>query len=529
MTVSPATGFVRACSVEELKRRRRLVFKHGRRQIALFLSDSGVHACNNRCPHEGYPLSVGTLSQGCVLTCNWHNWKFDLASGETLVGGDRLRRYPVQLRDGSVWLDLTEAPAEERRAQALANLREAFDDYDYERIARELARLREADGDDLEGLAAAVAWSHDRLEFGTSHAQAAAPDWLALRQARGRGAARQLVPLVEAVAHFSWDSRREPTYPYPKRARRFDGRSFLAAVETEDEAGAVAHLRGALRDGLGYAALEPWLAQAALSHYQGFGHSIIYVYKTRQLAERLGPASLEPLLLPLTRHLLYARREDLIPEFRAYRRTLQGWDGQGMATARAADFQGVSVGQALERARAASRDRTALYHALLGALAWNFLHFDLSMQQRTDNPVSRNVGWLDFTHGITFANAVRNSCEAAPGLWPNGLAQMACFAGRNAGFLDRGVDETEWCVAEPLGFIDQELDGLFDHGEEEHIVLCHHLKTLTAAREEIAAAPDAAWVPTLAAALNRFLNSPLKRRHAQRTAQQALAFVAQEG
>jgi hypothetical protein len=41
--------------------------------------------------------------------------------------------------------------------------------------------------------------------------------------------------------------------------------------------------------------------------------------------------------------------------------------------------------------------------------------------------------------------------------------------------------------------------------------------------------PQAAWVPTLAAALNRLLHSPLKRRHAARTARQALNFVAQEG
>ena len=529
MPSSATAGLVRACTLRELEQRERLVFKHGPKQIALFLTDKGIHACNNRCPHEGYPLSVATLADGCILTCNWHNWKFDLDSGETLVGGDRLRRYPVEVRDGDVWLDLTEAPAAARLAQALANLREAFDDYDYDRMARELARLQAAGGEALEGLAAAIDWSHDRLEFGTGHAQAAAADWLTLCDQRARGAARKLVPLLEAVSHFSWDVLREPRYAYPRRRRKFDGRGFVQAVEAEDEAGAVAHIRGALRDGLSYAEIEPWLSSAALRHYQGFGHSVIYVYKTRQLAERLGPQSLESLLLPLTRHLIYTRREDLIPEFKAYGMTMQGWDGQGPAAARTEDFQGVSVGQALKRARAASRDHAGLYHALLGALAWNFLHFDLSLQERTDNPVSRNIGWLDFTHGITFANAVRNACARAPGLWPNGLAQMACFAGRNAGFLDQDVDGDEWRVDEPIAFIDQALDGLFDHGEEEHIVLCHHLKTLTAAREEIAAAPDAPWVPTLAAALNRFLHSPLKRRHAQRTAHQALAFVAQEG
>jgi hypothetical protein len=106
---------------------------------------------------------------------------------------------------------------------------------------------------------------------------------------------------------------------------------------------------------------------------------------------------------------------------------------------------------------------------------------------------------------------------------------MACFAGRNAAYLDPGVDEADWRVDDPLGFIDDALEGLFDHGQMEHIVVAHYLKTLAAAREEIAAAPDAAWVPTLAAALNRLVGSPLKRRHAARTAHQALVFVAQEG
>jgi nitrite reductase/ring-hydroxylating ferredoxin subunit len=45
-------------------------------------------------------LSEGVLTDGCILTCNWHDWKFDLGSGETLVGGDRLTRFPTRLQDG---------------------------------------------------------------------------------------------------------------------------------------------------------------------------------------------------------------------------------------------------------------------------------------------------------------------------------------------------------------------------------------------------------------------------------------------
>ena len=62
------------------------------REIGVFNVDGRYFALANRCPHEGYPLVEGNIAGGCVLTCNWHNWKFDLESGETLIGGDRLRR-----------------------------------------------------------------------------------------------------------------------------------------------------------------------------------------------------------------------------------------------------------------------------------------------------------------------------------------------------------------------------------------------------------------------------------------------------
>ncbi len=523
-------GLVPACSLEELQAAKgALIFKHGRKQIAIFQSETGIYACNNRCPHEGYPLKVGTLTDGCVLTCNWHNWKFDLNSGETLVGGDQLRRYPVTVRDASVWLDLAEAPADRRIARAIDSLHEAFDDYDYDRMARELARLEQAGADAMEGLRQTIRWSHDRFEFGMGHAQAAAPDWLLLRESRGRGRTRQLVPLLEAVAHFSYDTLREPSYPYPKATRRFNADTLVRAIEAEDEAGAVAQIRGAVKAGLGFEALERPLTEAALAHFQGFGHAIIYVYKTRMLAERFGAGMLEALLLPLVRNLVYSRREDLIPEFRKYAPTLAAWDGAGGEAIKAGDFQGLSVNRALGLANGASAGIGQLYDALFGALAWNLLHYDLAMQDRTDNPISRNIGWLDFTHGITFANAVRVQCERLPDLWPRGLLQMACFVGRNSGYLDNEVAEAEWRVDDPKAFLESALDSFFDHGEIEHIVACHYVKTVSAAYQEFQNAPDAPWVPTLAAGLNRLINSPLKRRHAARTARQALEFVRTEG
>jgi nitrite reductase/ring-hydroxylating ferredoxin subunit len=51
---------------------RKLVRHHGR-QVLVVAQEGRLFAIANRCPHEGYPLSEGTIGPGCVLTCNWHN------------------------------------------------------------------------------------------------------------------------------------------------------------------------------------------------------------------------------------------------------------------------------------------------------------------------------------------------------------------------------------------------------------------------------------------------------------------------
>ncbi|NIA71074.1 Rieske 2Fe-2S domain-containing protein [Pelagibius litoralis] len=516
-----------------LEKGRQIVKAEGK-QIAVFASDKGVFACNNRCPHEGYPLMEGKLSQGadgggCILTCNWHNWKFDLEGGETLVGGDKLRRYPVEIIDGEVWLDITDPPAEERRAAALESLRRSFRRHEYDRMAREISRLQAAGGDPLDALRGALDWTAAHFEFGTTHAHAGAPDWLALRDELAESDPEKLVPLLEVVGHLAWDCLREPAYPFSEGSRPYDAAALVAAIEAEDEAAAIALLRGALADGLGYRELEEPLAEAALAHYQDFGHSLIYVYKTGQLIERLGPASAEPLLLSLVRSLVYASREDLIPEFRAYGGALVRWDGKGAAPVAAEDLRRLSVPKVLERVLASSADRKALFDALLGAAAADFLQFDLTVQAATDGSVSHNVNWLDFTHAVTFSNAVRVLCSRHPRLWPQGLLQIACFIGRNAGYVDCALDASPWQVDDSAAFFDRSMRGLFDHAQPEYIVSVHLVKLLTAAREEIAADPAAPWVPPLLAAVNRFLHEPLKRKHTRRTAQQALSFVAAEG
>ncbi|MGH6932201.1 MAG: hypothetical protein ACREEE_07175, partial [Dongiaceae bacterium] len=142
--------------------------------------------------------------------------------------------------------------------------------------------------------------------------------------------------------------------------------------------------------------------------------------------------------------------------------------------------------------------------------------------------VADNVGWLDFTHGITFGNAVRLQCEKFPELWPQGLLQMACFAGRISGYVDKSIEATDWRVAEPDGFHSECLARILDHAEPEYIRSCHLVKTYLAAREEIAAGLPDDIAETVMASVNRYFHSQTKRKHVRRTARQAMDFVSLE-
>lgn len=513
-------------ALPKLRRAGRQLLKVDGRQIALFDTDDGVRACANRCPHEGYPLIEGHIV-GCRLTCNWHSWSFDLASGETLVGGDRLRVYPVEERAGEVWVDLAKIPASERRERALGEMREAFEDHDYDRIARSLARFRAASGAADEALAMTLDWAADRYQYGATHAYAAAADWLSLAETFARDDVERMAAHVEALGHFAWDAMGGRRYPFTDTTRPWSDDDFLAAIEAQDEDAAIAHLDGALVAGLGYAEIEETLTRAALSHYAGFGHAAIYLTKAGALAARLGARSAGAILRPLVRYFTTASREDLIPEFRRYGAALEAWDGAGHDRLTAEALSGAGVSRALELAVSASGDVAALHRALLGAAALNLLRFDAALQHRVEQPIARNVGWLDFTHALTFANAVRRQCTRFTALWPQALLQMACFVGRNAGFVDRAADWSRWRVADPETFLTEAKAGLFDHGETHYIYSAHRLKTTLAVEEELAHA-DRDTVGLLVAALNRYLNAPMRRKNVKRSAYQALDFVANE-
>jgi nitrite reductase/ring-hydroxylating ferredoxin subunit len=517
-------------SLAELRQREKAVVRHEGRQILLVHSEAGVFACVNRCPHEGYPLSEGTLTEGCVLTCNWHNWKFNLDSGTTLVGGDKLTRFPVTLEADRVLLDLTPPDAAKRHAEILAGVARGLEDLDQQRLVRETARLARLPADPADAVRTAIAWTAERLEFGTTHAIGGAADWLHLSDLPTSTLDEKLAAVGEVLGHIADDARGGGHFPFPADHTEWAEAAFLDAIEQEDEQRALGLLRGALDAGLTANDLLGSLATAALAHYADFGHSLIYTAKTVELAQRLGGAVAEPLLCLLVRSVIYARREDLLPEFRDYASCLAAW-GQACNAKPPLDpaaLRGMAAKSAMRVVTAWSvhHQPETIFPVLVEAAAWSLLQADETVFTRTDGKLADNVGWLDFTHALTFAESGQRVLPLRPSLWPAVLLQLACFIGRNAGYVDPELDTRAYAVADAKCFIADNIRALFDHGRDRFIISVHLTKTLMASASLMQAHPTLS--PLLTAALNRFLHAHIKGRHVLRTARQMRELVEQE-
>jgi hypothetical protein len=398
-----------------------------------------------------------------------------------------------------------------------------------------------------------------------THAYAAADAWLALRDTI-TGETERLACVTEALGYIAYDTLREPAYPFTAERAPWSAEAFAATVESQAEDRAAALLNGALAQGLHFVDLEPALAAAALAHYNDFGHTLIYLMHVRRLIERLGAEvqqiqELErPLLLAWLRSLILATREDLLPDFRHYANALAAWpvgarpgngnansnlDANASANPNAQPgaqpgtppgpdaFEGQSVRRALDATAAAAGNAPLdVYFALMEAAARHLLRFDERHALRTDNSIADNVGWLDFTHALTFGHALRLQCAGQPHLWPQGLFQLAMFVGRNSGYLDPNTSAQtairEWGVTDEAAFHDRAIATIVDHGIGLPIFPAHWLKTWSAVRDEVAAGLPAGARSAMLAAVNRLLAVRFKQRHVLRTAHQALGFVGKE-
>lgn len=67
-----------------------------------------LSAFRNVCAHQGLPLDGAVLDvAGGTLTCPWHGFSYDAASGECLTApGVQLEQLPLRVRDSDIWIQV---------------------------------------------------------------------------------------------------------------------------------------------------------------------------------------------------------------------------------------------------------------------------------------------------------------------------------------------------------------------------------------------------------------------------------------
>jgi nitrite reductase/ring-hydroxylating ferredoxin subunit len=398
------------------------------KQIAVFLMAGGeVCAVDNHCPHEGYPLAQGGV-QGAVLTCRWHNFKFDLRTGQCLMGDEAVRRYPARVSDdGVVELDLTEPDPSTQWPARLQSMRDALLDRRVGQAVRDAVRLL-ASGcppHDLALEVAALDATHGR--YGPSHALALS--WATLRLLPDFPGAQAIWPLSIALEVAAETQVREPARARPAPIDPGDdpvaaGERLCALVEAE-AADAEALLLGALARGWGRAEVEPWLDRVSTAHLLDIGHATIYQALAFDLLTDASTPQREAILSGHLYGVITGTREDALPTWAKFRERVAvvaphypRWFSAPTSplapalalTHRAPLLRALVEGRSPELfdALTAALDAGVAPSdaALIVALAAceRLLRFDASL----DGATTAQHGWLDVTHSLTAAIAV---CE----------------------------------------------------------------------------------------------------------------------
>ena len=93
--------FVPCCAVGDLAPGTGKTVTAGGKELAVFNVEGTFHVMDNECPHRGGPLGEGEL-EGCLLTCPWHAWQFDVRTGESVTDDSKVPVYPCKVEGDQV-------------------------------------------------------------------------------------------------------------------------------------------------------------------------------------------------------------------------------------------------------------------------------------------------------------------------------------------------------------------------------------------------------------------------------------------
>jgi 3-phenylpropionate/trans-cinnamate dioxygenase ferredoxin subunit len=100
---------IRICSTEDVPKGTVISADLDGAQVAVVHAEDGnFYAVRDECSHAAVALSEGEVD-GCTLECWLHGSRFDLRTGEPtgLPATEPVPVYPVEIRDGDIYLSLT--------------------------------------------------------------------------------------------------------------------------------------------------------------------------------------------------------------------------------------------------------------------------------------------------------------------------------------------------------------------------------------------------------------------------------------
>ncbi len=89
-----SAGSIRVAAAAEVREGALLKAEAGGQKLLLTRVQGRVHAVVDRCPHMGMSLAKGKL-EGTVVTCPWHNSRFDMCSGKNLDWVSAVLGFPM--------------------------------------------------------------------------------------------------------------------------------------------------------------------------------------------------------------------------------------------------------------------------------------------------------------------------------------------------------------------------------------------------------------------------------------------------
>jgi nitrite reductase/ring-hydroxylating ferredoxin subunit len=421
--VETAQLSTRAASLAELREKGRLVVSLNGNTIVLFAEGDDVFAVDNRCPHMGFPLHRGTISDG-ILTCHWHHARFDLCTGGTFDQfADELRRFPVEVAGDDVYVDVTALP--DRVSHQRRRLQVGLERQIPLVIAKAAIVLAEAEPSGVDALRAGLEFGVLRRVDGWNRGLTTLTCFMNLlpRLDDDERAAALYQGLADVASDAAGMEPRFPLDPLPGSADPSRlARWFRGFVEVRDAEGAERALVSAVRAGASQLELADMLFAAATDHrYLDGGHALDFVNKALEALDTAGWELADVVLPSLAAQLAFAERMEESNAWRnpvdlvalleeAFERLPEpaagdGWDGRAGLVDVLLGGEAAEILEALLAALDEGAGAVELASAVTFAAATRIARF----------PTSNEFGdWDTALHTFTFANAVEQGLRRSP-------------------------------------------------------------------------------------------------------------------